>query len=98
MTSYARKALFPVVAGAALVIGAAGPASASTQIGDGLVNVQVGDITIEDAVDVGVAAEVAANVCGVEVGPVAVLGTAVDADGAPRTVCTTDQGPIEITN
>jgi len=98
MTISVRKALFPVVAGAALVIGAAGPASASTQIGDGLVNVQVGDITIEDAVDVAVAAEVAANVCGVEVGPVAVLGTAVDADGAPRTVCTTDQGPIQITN
>ena len=98
MTSYVRKALFPVVAGAALVIGAAGPASASTQIGDGLVNVQVGDITIEDAVDVAVAAEVAANVCGVDVGPVEVLGTAVDADGAPRTVCTTNQGPIEITN
>jgi len=98
MTSTVRKALFPIVAGAALVIGAAGPASASTLIGDGLVNVQVGDITIEDAVDVNVAAQVAANICGVEVGPVAVLGTAVDADGAPRTVCTTDQGPIRLTN
>jgi hypothetical protein len=98
MTSFVRKTIVPVAAGAAFLLAAAAPASASTQIGDGLVNVQVGDITIEDAVDVAVAAEVAANVCGVEVGPVAVLGTAVDADGAPRTVCTTDQGPIQITN
>jgi hypothetical protein len=92
MNSILRKTMIPMAAGAALVLGAAGPASASTQIGDGLVNVQVGDITIEDAVDVQVAAQVAANICGVDVGPIAVLGNAVDADGADRVVCTTDQG------
>ena len=47
--------------------------------------------------DIGVAAQVVANICGVKVGPVAVLGTAVDRTGDARTVCTTDQGPIRIT-
>ena len=99
MNNVMRKTMIPVAAGAALVLGVSGPASASTQIGDGLVNVQVGDITIEDAVDAQVAAQVAANVCGVDVGPIAVLGNAVDADGQDRTVCTTDQGqPVVLTN
>jgi hypothetical protein len=99
MNSLVRTTLVPLAAAGAVVLGAAAPASASTQIGDGLINVQVGDITVEDAVDVQVAAQVAANVCGVEVGPVAVLGTAVDADGAQRTVCTNDQGQrVVLTN
>ena len=94
-----RKTLVPVCAGAAVVLGAAAPASATTQLQDGLINVAVGDITIEDAVDVQVAAEVAANICGVEVGPVAVLGDAVDADGGSRTVCTNDLGQdVRLTN
>lgn len=64
---------------------------------DGLVNVAVGDITITDAVDIGVAAQIAANICGVKVGPVAVLGTAVDRSGDTETVCTTDQGDVTLT-
>jgi hypothetical protein len=44
----------------------------------------------------GIAAQIAANVCGVKVGPVAVLGTAVDRSGATRTVCTTTQGPVTL--
>ena len=59
-------------------------------------NVAVGDITITDAVDIGVAAQVAANICGVQVGPVAVLGRTVDKSGRTETVCTTDQGPVTI--
>jgi hypothetical protein len=43
-----------------------------------------------------VAADVAANICGVDVGPVAVLGTAVDLYGNDATVCTTAQGPVTI--
>ena len=62
-----------------------GTAHAQTQQ-DGLVNVAIGDITIED-VNVGVAAAIVANVCGVKVGPVAVLGRAVDRSGDTRTVC-----------
>jgi hypothetical protein len=70
----------------ATLVGAMGvPAGAQVEQ-DGLVNVNIGDITIED-VNVGVAAAIAANVCGVKVGPVAVLGVAVDRSGDMRTVC-----------
>jgi len=97
MTSYVRKSIVTLFAGAA-VVASAGSASAATQIQDGLVNVAVGDVTITDAVDIGVAAQIAANICGVKVGPVAVLGTVVDRSGGSRTVCTTDQGDITLTN
>src|SRR5438874_5954479 len=70
--------------GAVLFVGV--PAtSAQVVIGEGLVNVQIGsidiltgDITITHVVDdvnIGVAAQIAANVCGLKVGPLAVLGT-----------------------
>ena len=72
------------------------PLAAAQTTQDGLVNVAVGDITIEDAVDIGVAAQVAATICGVKVGPVAVLGRAVDRSGQSRTICETDQGPVTI--
>jgi hypothetical protein len=60
---------------------------------DGLVNVSIGDITIED-VNVGIAALVAATVCEVQVGPVAVLGVAVDRSGDSTTICETDAGDV----
>jgi hypothetical protein len=46
--------------------------------------------------NIGVAAQVAAAVCGVKVGPVAVLGTAVDRSGNSRTVCELPTGPVTI--
>jgi hypothetical protein len=69
-----------------LAAGALVPAAGAQVQQDGLVNVNIGDITIRD-VNVGVAAFVAAIVCGVRVGPVAVLATQVDASGAMTTVC-----------
>lgn len=69
------------------------PAQAQTQQ-DGLINVSVGDVTILEDVNIGIAAQVAAQVCGVNVGPVAVLGNAVDRSGADRTVCESDQGRV----
>jgi hypothetical protein len=78
-----------------MLFGIAAPASAQQQ--DGLVNVMIGDITIRDAVDIGVAAQVAANICGVKVGPVAVLARQVDRSGETRTVCETDQGDVTLT-
>ncbi len=81
-----------------LFVGAfAAPTQAAHTTQDGLINVAVGDITITDAVDIGVAAQIAAQICGVKVGPVAVLGVAVDRSGGDRTVCTTDQGPVTLT-
>jgi len=93
--SYGRKTIVTLFAGAALLAGGAAPANAATQNQDGLVNVAVGDITISD-VNIGVAAQIVAQVCGVKVGPVAVLGVAVDRSGDFRTVCQSDQGPITI--
>lgn len=74
----------------------AAPNAAEAQDQDGLVNVVVGDITILEDVNIGVAAQVAANICGVNVGPVAVLGRAVDRSGDSETVCETDQGDVMI--
>ena len=83
----------------ALSLGFAGPAAAQIVIGDGLVNVQVGDVTILENVNVGVAAKVVALICGVKVGPVAVLGEAVDLSGSPDEICQVDDynTPIIIT-
>jgi hypothetical protein len=88
----ARKVLVTLFASAMLVGGAAAPAIAQVQQ-DGLVNVSIGDITIED-VNVGIAALVAATVCEVQVGPVAVLGVAVDRSGDSTTICETDAGDV----
>jgi hypothetical protein len=77
-----------------LAISVVAPAGAQTQ--NGLVNVAVGDVSILNDANIALAAQVAANICGVKVGPVAVLGRAVDRSGDTETVCTTDQGPVTI--
>ena len=79
-----------------VLLGAGVASTAGAQVQDGLVNVAIGDVTILEDVNIGVAAQVAANVCGVKVGPVVVLGRAVDRSGGTRTVCTTNQGPVTI--
>ncbi len=87
-----------VVVASGLMFTAALGAPAQAQVTqDGLVNVNVGDVTILENVNIGVAAQVAAQICGVKVGPVAVLGKAVDRSGDTRTVCESDQGPVTIT-
>ena len=97
MTHYVRKSMISLAAASALVTGVALPAQAANNAQqNGLVNVAVGDVAILNDVNIGVAAQVAATICGVKVGPVAVLGTAVDASGATRTVCTTKQGPVTL--
>lgn len=88
------KFIATLCAASLLAMGVATSASAQDQ--DGLVNVAIGDVNILNDANIGVAAQVAANVCGVKVGPVAVLGIAVDRSGDTRTVCTTDQGPVTI--
>lgn len=95
MKSYVRKTMVSIFAAATVVGVTAAPASAAQQVQDGLVNVAVGDITIQD-INVGVAALIAANICGVRVGPVAVLATLVDRTGSTTTVCESDQGDVVI--
>ena len=98
MSRLVRKSIVTVCAGAALVATTAGPAAAQpNQNQDGLVNVAVGNVTILQDVNVAVAAQVAAAICGVKVGPVAVLGRAVDRSGTTRTVCTNNNQPVTIT-
>ena len=92
------RKLFATISATALLCGGVGVpgALAATQQQDGLVNVAVGDVSILNNARIGVAASVAATICGVQVGPVVVLATQVDATSAQRTVCTTDAGPVTI--
>ena len=85
-----RRVLASVFASALLLSAVAVP-TAAAQNQDGLVNVAIGDITIED-VNVAIAAVIAANVCGVNVGPVVLLAQEVDATSTQRTICTNRGG------
>ena len=97
-----RTSLVAILATIFAVAALAGSASAAQNEQDGLVNVAVFDVTVIDGdvvlvlneilsdnnVNIGVAAQIAANLCDtVNVGPVAVLGRAVDRSGNDRTVC-----------
>ena len=95
MMTRIRMAAGAFIASAALLT-AVPAASAQVAIQDGLVNVTVGDVTILEDVRVAVAAQVAATICDVQVGPVVLLGQAVDASGRRETICRTDQGPVRI--
>jgi hypothetical protein len=88
------------VAVAMAVAVATSSADVSAQVNaNNLVNVNIGDVTILEDVNVNLAAQVAANICGVEVGPVILLAQQVDATGTAAAVCTNRrQGPITITN
>jgi hypothetical protein len=90
-----KRPLAAVSATAMLVVGAAGPAAAATQTQDGLVNVAVGDVTIARDVNLAVAADIAANACGVNVGPVIVLAQNVDTTSTAATVYTTGAQAVQ---
>jgi hypothetical protein len=75
-----------------------GAAPASAQgLNDGLVHVDVGDATIAVDVPIAVGAQIAAQRCGVPVGPVVVLAQEADRTGEDRTVCQTPQGAVTLT-
>lgn len=94
---HAKKIAIALAMGTAVMLTPMSSASAQTSVGDGLVNVAVGDVNVARNVDVAVAADVVAQVCGLEVGPINVLATQVDLGGAPVTVCDADTGPVRIT-
>jgi hypothetical protein len=85
MLSRVKKTAATLCVTAMATVAVAAPAGAQ-QNQDGLVNVAIGDITIED-VNVGVAAVVAAALCDVQVGPIAVLARQVDRSGDSQNVC-----------
>lgn len=92
-----RKLFVSVCAATALMGVSVAPATAQQTVDqNGLVNVNVGDVTILEDVNIGVAAQVAAAICGVKVGPVAVLGAAVDRSGDTETVCKLEQGDVTL--
>ena len=93
---HAKKIAIALAMGSAVLFTPMSSASAQTSVGDGLVNVAVGDVNVARNVDVAVAADVVAQVCGLDVGPIAVLATQVDLSGPPVTVCDSDKGPVVI--
>ena len=95
MFTRTKRLSVAVLSSAILFAGVVAP-TASAQEQDGLVNVMIGDISILNDANIGVAANVAANICGVKVGPVAVLATQVDASGGQRTVCGTGDQAIRL--
>ena len=94
-----RSKLVAVMCSTALVGGAvAAPAANAQTKQDGLVNVVVGDVTILEDVNVGVAASVAATLCDVvDVGSVAILANNTDSTSRQSTVCRTDAGKVRLT-
>jgi hypothetical protein len=93
-----KKTCAALFATALLGVGIAAPASAANNSQqNGLVNVSVGDVSLLNNANIGVAANVAAAVCGVNVGPVAVLAANTAATGTQNTVCQTPTGPVTLT-
>src|SRR5688500_11137979 len=96
MLTHGKKLVASAFLGAAVLFTPMSTAAAQSTTGDGLVNVAIGDVTILEDVNIALAAQVAANICRVDVGPIAALGTAVDVDNGSETVCRNRQGPIKI--
>lgn len=102
MTSIAKKSIATVFAGTVLAVGVVSPASAATKQ-DGLVNVNVGDVTVLQDVNVAAVVDVVAQLCGIDldvVANVALLSqaaTLVDTTSRNYTVCRSEDGKVKIT-
>ena len=94
MLMRARTLLAALAVGAAVALSPVmtDSASAQQQRQQGLVNVAVGDVTVLENVAIGLAAQIAANLCGVTVGNVAALAALVGQNQEPVTVCEIQQG------
>jgi hypothetical protein len=87
MTKRMRRSIVAVFATMTLGIGLAGPASAQV-VQDGLVNVNIGDVTILEDVNVAVAANILANVCAnVDVDAAVGIIAEIDAGSLTEQVC-----------
>ena len=87
MLTRAKAVAASLFMGTAIVLTPVSPAAAQVQ--DGLVNVNVGDVTILEDVNVAVAANVVAQICGLQVQNVTLLAQEVDVTGTQQTVCRT---------
>ena len=103
MASYAKKSIATLFAGTVLAVGIASPASAQSTKQDGLVNVNVGDVTILEDVNIAAAVDVVAQLCGIDLDVLANVqlltqaATLVDNTSRNYTVCRTDDGKVKIT-
>jgi hypothetical protein len=91
------KAVVALAASVAIIGMGAAPASALVP-NDGLVYVDVGDVTIAVNVTIAEGARIAAERCGVQVAPVVALAQEADRTGEDRTVCQTPQGAVTLTD
>jgi uncharacterized protein with LGFP repeats len=89
-----QRNMAALVVAVALSVGLVGPAAAQQQ--SGLVNLNVGNVTLLQDVNIGVAIQAAAAICGLQIGPVAVLAAGV-VSGGSATICTLTNGPVTIT-
>ena len=96
MKSTVKRMTAGAVLGGSLLFTGMGIANAAPPVNlqDGLVNVDVGNVTIAKDVNVGVAAQIIAAVCGTDV-TAAVLG-GVDQTGVSQTFCTLPGGPLTV--
>ena len=83
-----------IISASLLVVGISPAAAANNSQQTGLVNVSLGDVDILNNVNLAVAANIAATVCGVNI-PVAVLAQQVFVDG-DETICETDAGDLTV--
>ncbi len=99
MSNFVTKAAAGAVLGGSLLFtGGLGVAAAAPPINlqDGLVNVAVGDVSVLNDLQVGVAANVVAAICGVPV-TAAVLGEVDQTGATSQTFCTVPGGPVTVT-
>lgn len=90
-----QRNIVALVVAVALAVGFAGPAVAQNQGQNGLVNVAIGNVVIQD-INIGIAAQIIANVCDLTV-QAAVAVVAGVAQGAPSTtVCSVAGTPIVV--
>jgi hypothetical protein len=99
-----RRTLVALAAAAMLsmpMVGSPSEALAQRQDADGLVVVQVGDVTVTDAIDVNAAAALIAQACGIQaLNGVNVLNilSAIDSGAHQHTFCRGSTGPVTARN
>jgi hypothetical protein len=91
------RKLFASLCATLVLAGGIASTAGAQQRGDGLVVVQIGDITVQD-VNVAAAVSLVATACDlVDVGAVAVLVQRVDLESRQATFCRTEAGKVKVT-
>ncbi len=93
-----KAAVGAVLGGSLLFTGGLGVAAAAPPVNlqDGLVNVAVGNVSILNDLQVGVAANVVATICNVPV-TAAILGSVDQTGATSEAFCTVPGGPVTVT-